>query len=1120
MAGIIDEISVMLRVLWELEAKGDKSSRARISLSRLAAECGGNRKVVESWFEHVSLKGKLRKYFRKEKWVSVSVEEEFDVYDVVYAIRRDVELWKMRDILARAIVRGFCANYDVETIRVFRGLSDSINQHGRTSISSDQFKRIASEFESEEITRFFFEICKSCRSLRKQIHPRRTRHLRAPGAVYTRGKLDSDFLLAHAFGVKTRIGGFRELFGGGVIVGRFDRVNVGKVMVIRGARGVGKTLLASQILGSVAELGGVAFHFALDQSIDEIRRQLALFGLAKNVRIVEGARAFLSKCKEPEIGGGLYGISSISKISLENHVEALSDFLDALEPGRFPLCAVCVDPVNSVVVSDDSDQQSVRNLRNQVFERMREMGVLGIVTAEPESIMNPHFDPDDNIADIVLSMWAAEGERYSYTERFVEVVKSRGQGTNRGRQAFTIREDGGCRVFAAPAAFMSRHRGRRRYSGRNLIVPTGCIDLDRALGNPGPEYSNDAITQGLSPGSIMVFRGGGHGRKRLLAEAFGAVRRAGSVVHVCFGEQSDFGDRDEAVLEMNSEAYRCIDEHLVGYKSSNYNRRVLNIENSFVRAGELLQMLESELMEDRRSGSGRIEKVVFENVENIELFCPLVSGDNVFWLALLQFLRRLPVSCLFVINEDRVRKGGVFDSLLSNSDVVVNFASIFFRGRTEVAVHVDSARGRDFLGAVFSLDANVDGGLTLSHRFELLRDAMGGRSDTIPIRLLLHSETNLHHRYELAMRDTLKNTLNSDVEISDIGGFDIRVAKLGRYSSEADLRIVQLDEFQLEGAKETLLKGFDATGFDGLMGGSEFPNYVYDSIVRKDDIYAVPYYGNLSVLVHDQSVHLSSDYGWGEIAEFCEGNSDEVVFDFPLDRDEHINCLFWEILLSSWSGWEDVEKLEIFFVDTQRVEVALTMLWRVGHRAFQRGSADGQDWSIVGEASVKRDEVRGRIWRHWFTTLQEMYSCMDSFRANSLVVRELPGAVSVAGDWFLGVTKYSQGSRAGQSILENVGSFSSAFDRHLSGVGFPLHSKFLDSGFLGLQVYSHPVGKVDLGLLHRRAFRRSRYREYGMGAFFLSQQLRLLLRFRSQSDMRKNVSSLATALKNGFEERF
>ncbi|MGP3779937.1 hypothetical protein ACTWKD_14440, partial [Halanaerobium saccharolyticum] len=47
------------------------------------------------------------------------------------------------------------------------------------------------------------------------------------------------------------------------------------------------------------------------------------------------------------------------------------------------------------------------------------------------------------------------------------------------------------------------------------------------------------------------------------------------------------------------------------------------------------------------------------------------------------------------------------------------------------------------------------------------------------------------------------------------------------------------------------------------------------------------------------------------------------------------------------------------------------------------------------------------VWRTWYTTLAQLLATMDPEEAAQIVVRPLPGDITVAGEWFLGIPAYS-----------------------------------------------------------------------------------------------------------------
>ena len=95
-----------------------------------------------------------------------------------------------------------------------------------------------------------------------------------PGFVrFSANELEVEFLVSNLFGLPTSIPGFDTLFGGGGVIlpesVSSTPAQPGRVILVSGRFGSGKSLLALHMAIEVARKGGVAWVIPLEQGVQE-----------------------------------------------------------------------------------------------------------------------------------------------------------------------------------------------------------------------------------------------------------------------------------------------------------------------------------------------------------------------------------------------------------------------------------------------------------------------------------------------------------------------------------------------------------------------------------------------------------------------------------------------------------------------------------------------------------------------------------------------------------------------------------------------------------------------------------------------------------------------------------
>ena len=131
--------------------------------------------------------------------------------------------------------------------------------------------------------------------------------------VRPRGRVDAEYLLSHVFSMPTASDGLNQLFGGsGPLLTTVENPlspdgMPGRVCLITGRFGTGKTALALLLASEAARKGGIVWYFSTEQSVEEVLYSLKTitFGSQRGVKIltsVGDADEFIGGARQPDEG--------------------------------------------------------------------------------------------------------------------------------------------------------------------------------------------------------------------------------------------------------------------------------------------------------------------------------------------------------------------------------------------------------------------------------------------------------------------------------------------------------------------------------------------------------------------------------------------------------------------------------------------------------------------------------------------------------------------------------------------------------------------------------------------------------------------------------------------------
>jgi KaiC/GvpD/RAD55 family RecA-like ATPase len=777
---------------------------------------------------------------------------------------------------------------------------------------------------------------------------------RAGAVTVLAEEFDAQYLLSRLFGLPTEMVGLDNLFGGGgpALAERSEpggQGPSGRIILVRGRFGTGKSSFALGIAAEVARKEGLAWIMP-EQTSQDCRFYLeslnALSGsgaveiiddLAGLRQLLEAASAESTARQGTTTAHGVIVLLELDKSTLESVLDETTQKAEL--SASYPLRLFVVDPVNSLLGWEalEGDAAALRERLLKLFERIKRSGANLLLIAEdkeePASASDKHPARFlENIADCVIDL--SVKAQHGYSQRYVEVLKSRFQRDQRGKHPFSIQAGQGLAVRPSSASVLARIQNRRF---KKLDRPTsyGWSELDEVLGR-NAIFPGDSLVLRGAEGSfkthigLLFLLGHDPGRK----PAVGRVRRSLVLpVH----------DNPQNVLRLLNSPYithhRSRQEACKGYAQIT----LVPLPLGFVSPGAVFQALEFEFEKANLAGDV-IDRVMIDDVSHWEISCPFIREDETFGDTLIEFLRRHEATSLFVCSPKGGYDGSVLQSsLIDGADCLIDFSRIEFRGAQRVMLRV--VKSRDMRHKPESFDVILsDDGLSLGPASKLLRVSASGEANPVLTRLYLHQEHAAHAAYNANIEDSLRPVLSRTVKVNSKDRTHlVRSLKLSPYSSVDELQIVQLDEFQLPelaaGFPKNLLHNFRCSDWDDHNWGDisprltkqvwcddnrqeddrEFLMHARQSTLNPDNTHvadgprkwfcAVPYYDNVGLLAYrSEFLDLQKAGSWREIALECKNweqspaggqrSPREVFFYFATNIDENYNCMFFEILLS------------------------------------------------------------------------------------------------------------------------------------------------------------------------------------------------------------------------------
>lgn len=972
-------------------------------------------------------------------------------------------------------------------------------------------------------------------------------------------KLDAEFLLSKLFGLPTEMLGFDHLFGGGGIAFADNSglnklpAPAGRIVLIRGRSGSGKSSLALALAAEVARKEGLAWVMPFEQSATDCRDYLESMNAlshGEGARTVQEVGALTRILEEPldakdhrDSSEKHQGVIVLLQTQQDNLDTIFDRLVEKAEATRlYPLRLLVVDAINSILGWGSAEAPVLRSKLMRRIERIKRSGANLLMVAEDDEHPQNPVRFVENLADTVIDL--SRDREHGYSQRYIEVTKSRLQRDQRGKHPFSIKAGRGVTVALSSAAVLARIQNRR-FKGIEGSNKFGWDALDEVLG-PGAVFRTD----------VLVLRGGEGAFKTHIGLLFALGSDSGA-------KPGSKGAPRSLVVPIrdNPATIRALlDSRFIrSHRSRHQNCKgdnqiaVVEVPRGFVQPGAVFHILEQEFERAQAAGE-MIDRVMIDNLSHWEMSSPFIREDETFGDTLTEFLRRQHVSTLFVCgNKPGHSQSVVQSSVIDDANTLIDFHRIDFRGAQRVILRVVKTRGMRHKPESFDVILGDDG-LQLGPASKLLRVGTSGEVTAVDTQLYLHEENLNQRAYNANIIDSLKPVLSRKVALNSKDRTHlVRAIQLSPYSTVDELQILQLDEFQLPELaspfSKSLLHVFPKSDWKANRWDDLDPRLT-DRVRRENgSFFAVPYYDNLGLLafsrnLSNEDVQVSEEdvQDWTRLANCCakwersdnaRKNPQDVFFFFRTNIDENYNCLFFEILLSLGSVPPPLEFIGRKPDDTCRIKqwfndpmvpkacsIVRTLCRRVHLLTYSEQTQTAENLGPEEQGRIttterRRDQIceRARVWRHWFTSLSQMLDDMPHERRDQIEVRPLPGNKAVAGEWYLGVPAYSAAPDVGLEIIRILTTRDEELERLRRGVGLPTrHSFYKSTTESNLQSRYVTLSATLVGQLLKDSFRRSCFDCYPKVSRIISFHLKKIIEFEVSKEANIESASGQSAI--------
>jgi KaiC/GvpD/RAD55 family RecA-like ATPase len=908
----------------------------------------------------------------------------------------------------------------------------------------------------------------------------------------------------------------------------------GRVVLVIGPFGSGKSLLSLQMAVEVARKGGVAWVMALEQTPEECEYSMEAIGVSLTHPAMQTYRHMSEAMQALAMPVGSKGAlvflrpEPSDKPDFGGFLERVQSQLAWME--RYPLRLLVIDPVNALGQASAETDPRIRSKTRAMFEAAKHQNVNVWFASEQQPDQSSQDRFEENVADTVIHLGV--DTRYGQPRRYIEITKSRFQHEYSGRHALAIEPRTGMHVYP-PAAIIAR-------SVRSEPATKGSPTYQFGVAGMGQLFG----PAGLMPGDIIVFEGPGKA-KTLLGVQFWTA------------SLEDSGARNVFVSDYSLQRISQFVEstmRLGGLESTGQSNIVhCSIQDDLADPSRVLLHIRKALekcLEDGYSPG----RVLVTNLARWEKEMPALGADTSFGIALSRLLRSYGVVSV-VINGDELEGHGspLRETMASQADALIHFHRQEFKGR--VTTLLTTIKSRLMRHPRESFELLVEENQLRIGPAPLFRVNAAGDVTPVRVVLYLHAETPNHQRYNEKILAALQTTLSPNTAIApQILRYDPQLLSMSQYSAVDELQVFQLDEFQLPAAGSIndarVLHAFESAAHPNVLEG-RLPSLTSRVTCDGDKrFFAVPFYQNISFLAYRPDLYQNEfqtplPENWDDLVERCKAwearhpstgrqiaaslagpstkrrtthgeypvgtqpgapsSPPEVFFSCAVFEEgvETYNCFFMELLyaIAPPSDGHRCDLAAWLWPDERTMKAALQF------RALCRRS------HLVGFRSERRP--RAIYWRHWYNTLNQELSSMLPEERSQVEVRPLFNGVTTAGDWYLAIPAQSASPEIGLDLIDNLTSPEREMQRLQLGVGLPTRESFyapLDARLDPLVSPYFRFSRPELRTLVDKAIRRSRFHCYERFSGTISAHLQSILEIPDGSKMEGEIRSVLTSL--------
>jgi KaiC/GvpD/RAD55 family RecA-like ATPase len=678
--------------------------------------------------------------------------------------------------------------------------------------------------------------------------------------------IDTEFILAKLFGFPLPNTGIDELFGGGGIflydspdtnLRKRDALTLpGRIILVRGGFGTGKTSFGLTNAASVAQAGGFAIYVAL-----EFDQQQTLFNLERLGFPTKGG-SFKTFCSLPQCmrhfknrirnsldSDAQMGALLVLEIDPDSdalQLDMLFSLINQVASSRLPVFPrlVVVDSLNAVrrefvdtLVTNQSndekmdplgDNASVKNYKKRriggkndpdfrrfVLQNLRESTGYGLnimLLSEEDDLSWVSFGED--ISDTVIRLYGPAEDRTlperhvpGIFNRSITISKSRYQKEHPGFHTFEILPGSGIRIRLATSARAAiiRSRGDVHLAPRRFGVPA----IDMLLEN-NPESQSPRM---VNCGRVICMEG-----------ALGTFK---TQFGICFLLASSLEDHsvlatqrkpvtglvismryDDLDIKAKSNDQLC---QAVSKMQSDQSGTYNQIDTCHLPAGnvipdQIIMAVKGRL--DAAIAEGRpVTRVLLDNPGEWEDLCPVLALDKLWAGTLIEFLRTYGVRILVTNRQIAAKDSRLIRAILEQVDTSIVLGRKEIVGESVNTIQINRSPSMMHDGRVHRI---LFSGPKNRLHFEPL-DSLSydneGRVLPTKVRVFRRRQTQRSEEYWDHLKSVIRTAFSSKIRFETSGSFGSRFDfGLTTDSVFDSLNIVEIDEFELRDARRSLAR--------------------------------------------------------------------------------------------------------------------------------------------------------------------------------------------------------------------------------------------------------------------------------------------------------------------------